>query len=223
MPFRKTVFVSEHYFHIFNRGVASQPVFITKRDYERFLTTLNYYQFYDPPLRLSKLLQLSKETRESYLSEMYAKKNKIVEVVAYCFMPNHFHLLLKQAREGGISRFLRLSVNSYAKYFNTKNKRGGSLFQDMFKAVRIENDEQLIHVSRYIHINPLVSYLVTAKELLNFSWSSLRTYIFGQEDKLVVPDIVLSNFKNGKDYLKFALDQESYGKELEKIKHLMLE
>ncbi len=223
MPFRKTVFASEQYYHIFNRGVASQPVFITRRDHERFLTTLSYYQFYDPPLRLSKLLQLSKETRESYLSEMYAKKNKIVEVVAYCFMPNHFHLLLKQVREGGVSRFLRLSVNSYAKYFNTKNKRGGSLFQDMFKAVRIENDEQLIHVSRYVHINPLVSYLVTAKELLNFPWSSLRTYVFGQEDKLVVPDIVLSNFKNGKDYLKFALDQENYGKELEKIKHLMLE
>lgn len=223
MPFRETVFASGQYYHVYNRGVASQPVFLSKRDYLRFLATLSYYQFQDPPLRLSKLLQLPKDTRESYLAEMYKKKDKIVEVIAYCFMPNHFHLLLKQVKQNGVSRFLRLSVNSYAKYFNTKHERPGSLFQDMFKAVRIENDEQLVHVSRYIHINPLVSYLVSRDDLLAYPWSSLNVYVLGQKNQFVVRDIVLSNFTNGQEYLRFCLDQEDYGKKLEYIKHLTLE
>ncbi len=119
-------------------------------------------------MRLSKLLQLMTEIREQMLTTVAKNDNKSVEVVAYCLMPNHFHLLVKQVSEGGISKYLRQAINSYAKYFNTKYKRVGSLFQDMFRAVHIETDEQFIHVSRYIHLNPLVSYLVGKKELLSY-------------------------------------------------------
>lgn len=157
------------------------------------------------------------------LSSVNKANKKTVEMVAYCFMPNHFHLLLKQVTDGGISKYLRQSVNSYVKFFNTKHKRVGSLFQGMFKAVHIESDEQLIHVSRYIHLNPLVSYLVDQKELLGYSWSSLQTYIGKTDDNFITTKSVLSHFKSRNEYLQFIFDQEDYGKNLERLKHLVFE
>jgi len=223
MPYRKTVFASGQYYHIYNRGVAYQPIYKNKRDYERFLLTLSYYRFRDCPVRLSKLLQTPKAIRDDILAALAKDDCKSVRIVAYCLMPNHFHLLVQQAKEDGISKYLRQSINSYAKYFNTKYKRVGSLFQDMFKAVRIESDEQLIHVSRYIHLNPLVSYLVNREELLAYPWSSLKSYHGKSDCDLVVAETVLAHFKNGKEYMQFILDQEDYGKKLEHIKHLMLD
>lgn len=223
VPYRKTVFASGEYYHIYNRGVASQPIFKNRRDYERFILTLSYYRFRDSPLRLSKLLQLPKETRDDMLATLAKNDNKNVEVIAYCLMPNHFHLLVKQVSEGGVSKYLRQSINSYAKFFNTKYKRVGSLFQDMFKAVRIESDEQLVHISRYIHLNPLVSYLVNREELLEYPWSSLHSYFEKSDADFIAAESVLVNFKNGKEYLQFVLAQEDYGKKLEHIKHLTLE
>lgn len=223
MPYRQTVFASGEYYHIYNRGVAHQPVFKSKRDYERFILTLSYYRFHNVPLRLSKLLQLSKEARDDILSALYKEDSKTVEIVAYCLMPNHFHLLVKQTDEGGISKYLRQSINSYAKFFNTKYKRIGSLFQDMFKAVLIESDEQLIHVSRYIHLNPLVSYLVNREELLEYPWSSLHSYLERSEGYFVDAEPVMAHFKSGEKYMQFVLDQEDYGKTLERIKHLLQE
>ncbi|KKQ34050.1 MAG: hypothetical protein US51_C0054G0003 [Microgenomates group bacterium GW2011_GWA2_37_6] len=137
-------------------------------------------------------------------------------------MPNHFHILVQQITNGGISKFLKLITDSYTRYFNTKSERVGPLFQGAFKAVRIENDDQLIHVSRYIHLNPLVSYVVREKDFLEYPWSSLRNYISG-DFQFVNPEIVLANFKSPQDYLRFVMDQKDYGKELEKIKHLTLE
>lgn len=223
MPYRKTVFASGEYYHIYNRGVAYQPIFKNKRDYERFILTLSYYRFHNVPLRLSKLLQLSKELRNDMLSSLYKDNKKTVEIITYCLMPNHFHLLVKQIDNGGISKYLRQSINSYAKFFNTKYKRVGSLFQDMFKAVRIESDEQLIHVSRYIHLNPLVSYLVNKKELLGYPWSSFQSYVEKSDDDFIATESVLAHFKNGKKYYQFVLDQEDYGKKLEHLKHLVFE
>ena len=221
MPYRKLVFASGEYYHIFNRGVAYQPIFKNKRDYERFVLTISYYRSLNLPFRLSKLLQLSRELKNEFLSSLSGDNNKTVEVVAFCLMPNHFHLLVKQILDGGISKYMRQSINSYAKFFNTKYKRVGSLFQDMFKAVRIESEEQLIHVSRYIHLNPLVSYMVNKDEFLLYPWSSLPFYIDKSETNFVTTDPILAHFKNRKEYVQFVFDQEDYGKKLEEVKHLL--
>ncbi len=223
MPYRKLIFVSGEYYHIFNRGVAHIPVFKNKRDYERFVLTMSYYRFQDPPVRLSKLLQLAKEIRAQMLTTITENDNTSVEIVAYCLMPNHFHLLVKQISEGGISKYLRQSINSYAKYFNIKYKRAGSLFQDMFKAVHIESDEQFVHVSRYIHLNPLVASLVRREEFLHYPWSSLPSYVKKSDLDFVDTASILAHFKNRKEYLQFVLDQEDYGRKLEEIKHMVLE
>ncbi len=151
MPTRKIPFVNGEYYHVLNRGVAHIPIFNNKRGYEQFTKTMLYYQIENPKPRLSYF---------SPKSPLLNVDKKIVEIVCYCLMPNHFHFLLRQVREGGISEFISKLSNSYTKYFNIKNKRIGPLFQGEFKAIHIETNEQLIHLSRYLHLNPLVAYLI---------------------------------------------------------------
>lgn len=222
MPARFTPLVVNQVYHIYNRGVARQPIYINKRDYERFLLTLSYYRFPAPLVKLSRLLQLPIAERERLLKEIDKKKEKLVEIISYVLMPNHFHLLIKQTGDNGISTFLRKSINSYTRYLNTKRSRVGPLFQGAFKAVRVEDDEQLLHLSRYIHLNPLVSFVVKESEFRNYPWSSFADYLKGQSNFLDV-NIVLSHFASSKSYEKFIFDQADYAKQLEKIKHLILE
>lgn len=141
-----------------------------------------------------------------------------VEILAYCLMPNHYHFLIKQLNDNGITSFMRHFMNSYAHYVNVKYKRVGPLFQGRFKNVLIESDEQLLHVSRYIHLNPLVSGLID--DLNDYPWSSYFTYVQNKQDGLSSPDLILSNFKTKENYKEFLLDQEDYARSLEKMKHL---
>ena len=116
---------------------------------------------------------------------------------------------------------MRRFIHSYTKYRNVKYNRQGPVFQGIFKAVRIETDEQLVHVSRYIHLNPLVSLLV--KDLKLYPWSSYLEYIGMRDNPAVKKDEILSFFKSPKDYEKFILDQADYGTRLELIKHTMID
>jgi putative transposase len=122
--------------------------------------------------------------------------------------------------KNGITIFMSRTCNSYAKYFNTKYKRNGPLFQGNFKAVRITSNEQLIHVSRYIHLNPLVDYLT--KNLKDYPFSSFPEYL-GLEKGISSPKIVLDQFKTGKDYQDFVQDQKDYAQRLKEIKRFALE
>lgn len=222
MPIRKIPLVADQFYHVYNRGVARQPVFLNKREYERFLLSLRYYRYNKPPLKLSRFLSLPEKDRNNLLEELNNKKGWSVEIISFVLMPNHFHLLLKQKEGNGISTFMRRAINSYTRYFNTKHARVGSLFQGVFKAIRVETDEQLIHLSRYIDLNPLVSYVVKDKDFMDYPWSSLSEYLKG-ETGLIESKYVLSHFRSVNEYKKFVLDQKDYAKELEKIKHLVIE
>lgn len=139
-------------------------------------------------------------------------------------MPNHVHFLIKEIKQKGISTFMSNFQNSYAKYFNLKTDRSGSLFQTMFKAVRIETDEQLIHVARYIHLNPVTAFILkTVKDLKSYPWSSFSTYSTKQISDLINTDIILSYFPSINKFVEFTEDQTSYQRELDGIKHLTLE
>ena len=146
---------------------------------------------------------------------------KIVDIICYCLMPNHFHFLLRQKRTGGITEFASKLSNSYTKYINVKNKRVGPLLQGDFKAVYIGANEQLIHLSRYIHLNPLIGYVT--KDLAAYRWSSYPDYINLTNSEICDKKIILDQFKSPEEYKKFVLDQESYGRELEMIKHQLLD
>lgn len=222
MPYRKTPLVNGEYYHIFNRGVARQPTFNLKKDYQRFLLCLSYYRFADIPCRLSRFLQIHVEEREQILKELQKTNKQKVEIIAFCLMPNHFHILIKQFEDNGISMFLRQITDSYTRYFNTKNDRNGPIFQGAFKAVHVQTTEQLLHLSRYIHINPLASFVIRDSELFSYPWSSITNYL-SKNIGFVSPEIVLNNFKDPKSYKAFLLDQVEYAKELERIKHLIVE
>jgi putative transposase len=138
-------------------------------------------------------------------------------------MPNHFHFLIQETTNKGTSSFISNFQNSYAKYFNTKNKRNGSLFQQMFKSVLIETDEQLLHIARYIHLNPLTSFILKdIDELSSYPWSSFQEYI-GTEAKIVDKKLILNLFPSINHFIEFTKDQIDYQRQLDKIKHLTFE
>lgn len=224
MPGRKVVLANNETYHIVNRGIASQPVFLQKRDYQRGLDTFYYYQNRNLPLKYSRFLDQSKDRRLDILKSLKSEKNFLAEIIAFCFMPNHFHFLLKQKTDNGISKFLSNFTNSYTRYFNTKAERQGPLFQGKFKAVRIETDEQLLHVSRYIHLNPYTSYMVkTIKDLENYPHSSFPEYLGKMKTSFCNKELVLDHFKDTQTYKNFVFDQADYQRRLEEIKHLTLE
>lgn len=136
-------------------------------------------------------------------------------------MPNHFHFLLRQKQKNGVSTFAANFTNSYTRYFNTKHERVGPLFQGLFKAVRVESDEQLMHISRYIHLNPISSFLVEPDRLENYQWSSYPEYVVpSSKNNITNKEIVLGLFSSRKAYKQFVLDQVDYARRLEQIKHL---
>lgn len=217
------MFVNNQIYHVFNRTIEKKPAFTDKKEYERAILSLSYYRFDGSSfLRLSKVLILNKEDRELFFNKLKSG-NKMVRILSYCLMPNHFHLLLEQLSDQGIKKYLSNFSNSYTRYFNTKHKRIGALFQGIFKAVRIEDDEQLIHVSRYIHLNPITSCLVTEKNLDTYSWSSFPEFIDRRDGELCDTRRILDFFPSKKAYWNFIYNQIDYAKNLEQIKHLLFE
>ncbi|MBI2327635.1 transposase [Candidatus Curtissbacteria bacterium] len=212
MPFRKVLFANGEYYHVFNRGVGQMAIFLNKFDYKRFLKTTFYYQIKGSKPRFSIFAPTTNKLDAS---------KKIVEIVAYCIMPNHFHFLLRQETDGGIIELVRKLCNSYAKYFNIKNHRVGPLFQGEFKAVHIETEEQLIHLSRYIHLNPLVGFVTS--DLESYRWSSYKEFLRLEDSKFCLKDVVLNRFKSINDYKEFIISREDYGKKLEMIKHQLID
>lgn len=212
MSIRKTPLVSGEYYHVFNRGVAKMQIFNNFYDHNRFFKCVLYYQIDSEKPRFSVF---TPETNKLDSSK------KIVDIISYCLMPNHFHFLLKQVRDGGISEFISKISNSYTKYFNIKNGRVGPILQGDFKSVHIESNEQLLHVSRYVHLNPLIGYVV--KKLEMYKWSSYSEYIGDISDKICEKKIILDQFDSADHYRKFVLDHIDYAHKLDNIKHLLLD
>lgn len=223
MPLRKTPFITSEIYHVVSRSVGQIPVFQNKRDYSRILKVIDFYRYFHPRLRFSFYNRLPREEKEKFLNDLRNKSETLVEIFAFCLMPNHLHFLVKQIREAGIPIFMRNLQDSYARYFNTKYQRIGSLFQSMFKAVRIETDEQLLHVSRYIHLNPVTSYLIELENLDDYPLSSFAEYTKRQSLEFVSPSFILGFFKNLEEYHRFVVDQADYQRKLKNIEHLILE
>ena len=212
MASRTIPFVNGEYYHIFNRGVAKMQIYSNSYDYSRFIKTFLYYMIDGSKPKFSIFTPTTKELDTS---------KRIVDIVCYCLMSNHFHFLLQQKREGGITEFVSKLSNSYTKYVNVKNHRVGPLLQGEFKAVHVETNEQLLHLSRYIHLNPLVGYII--KDLESYRWSSYPEYIGLYNNSIYTKEIILNQFKSPSEYKQFTLDQEDYGKKLEMIKHQLID
>ena len=223
MSYRRTPIVTGEVYHTFNRSIARQPFFLNVRGYSRAIELINFYSYVQPSLRFSHYNRLPLKEKADFLKDLKNKGRKQIQLFAFCLMPNHIHFLMKELEKNGISRFMSNFQNSYAKYFNLKNDRTGSLFQSMFKAVRIESDEQLIHVCRYIHLNPLTSYIIKDFDVLeNYPWSSYSEY-FKENSDLVDTSLISGFFPSIKEFEKFTSDQVDYQRQLNQIKHLSLD
>lgn len=216
---RKTVFVNENYYHVFNRGIERRPTFTNVKEFSRAKELLYFYQFKDLPLKYSQLKKLPIDQRTEMLDNI-SKNDKLVEIICYCFMPNHFHFLLRQKLEKGIATFVANFTNAYTKYFNIRHEREGSLFQGVFKAVFVETEEQLLHLSRYIHLNPVASSLIHMDNIDSYRWSSYPEYLAITNEDICEKQMVLDFFKSVTRYTEFVKDHADYAKELDKIKHL---
>ena len=223
MPIREDPLVDGEIYHIINKGVASMSIFIDDRHYQRFLETALYYQHKNPPLRYSYFERLAQADKADALLKLSQAK-KFVDIICFCLMPNHFHFLLKQVADNGISEFMRKFSESYTHYFNVKHSRKGPLFQGRFKSVRIESEQQLLHVSRYIHLNPYSSGIVkTVADLKKYYYSSLPEYLGLTKNEICQKEIVTGYFQKPGSYQEFVFEQADYQRELALIKHLLLE
>ncbi len=212
---RKIHIAQGEYYHIFNRGNNRQVIFLDEHDKIRFLFLIIYLQsplFFENLNRQifhflkNKLFNINKDVENQITNKRY------VELINFALMPNHFHLTVHEFKEKGIAQYMQRVLCAYTKYFNNKYKKSGHLFQGPYKAVHIEDNNQLLYLSTYIHRNPRGLPGWKNKEHL-YQWSSYQDYIKENRwDKLLKQDIILNQFSNKKEYCSFA--KSSPAKEL---------
>lgn len=176
----KTVLTTGEIYHIFNRSIAEFKIFKSHSDFSRIKEAIQYYQIQKRPFSFTYFNKIQKnitkhKRSKSEISIDMDKNNKLVQIIAYCIMPTHIHLVLKELGERGVVIFMSNLLNSYSRYFNIKHKRKGPLWEGRFKRVLVENDEQLLHLTRYIHLNPVTAYLVNKPE--DWEASSYKEYL----------------------------------------------
>ena len=184
----KINYVPGHYYHIYNRGVNRQSIFFAKHNWGFFIQRLREY---------------------------FTDETAII--IAYCLMPNHFHLLIRVLSEGFAMGVMQPFSTSYTKAINKEQNRVGSLFQGRYKGKHVDKEGYLLHLSRYIHRNPVEAKLV--KHPADWQFSSYRDYVGLRAGSLPNADIVLSQFGSRAEYAAYVEKEDDY---LE-IKHLLFE
>jgi putative transposase len=192
---RKIPFINGEYYHIYNRGVDKRKVFLCHYDYLRFLKSLREFNCEDPvvSLYLKDRLLAAKPLKTKKLPQ----GKKIVEIISYCLIPNHFHLILKQLKEGGISEFMKRVGGGYTWHFNYKYKRSGSLFQGTFKAIHIDTNSYLLYLSAYVNGN----YMIHKIKNINWRFTGLN-----DKKNLCNMKVVSDEFGSISKYKKYVYD-----------------
>lgn len=257
MPYRKEEFLNNEMHHIVLRGIDENLIFKNKDDYYRGIFSI--YEFNDS---MPVVIQKRREKRKSFkkqlqesrrrastglstgLSMVFSglefidERDKLIDVLCFCFMPNHIHLLLRQIKEGGIHKFMVKLGSGYGRYFNQKHQRKGYVFQNRFRSVTIKDNNQLMTVVNYIHANPISliepnfkeqgikNHFV--KEIINFlktyKWSSFQDYIGIKNFPSVTErEFLLEAMGREKGIMDNITDWISYKKELSEHNNLFLE
>lgn len=186
-------------YHIFNRGVEKREIFLDDSYYRRFTETVNYYQRAQP-------IKLSFHLKETEQPGSENNGKKLVSILCFCLMPNHYHLILKQLDDNGITKFMNDISNSYTRYFNTRLKRSGHLFQGSFKSKLIGSEESFLQVSRYIHLNPQDIHPEGGKQFIEaYPYSSYRLFL-GHVNKFgpTLREDVIEYINSAKEYQEFV-------------------
>lgn len=224
----KPQFVENEIYHIYNRGVEKRNIFIENKDYFRFIHDLFEFNDENPILNMSYYFNTkAMEVEPQYLKKGRKPRKLLVEILAFCLMPNHYHLILRQRVENGIVKFMQKLGTGYTMYFNKRNERVGGLFQGRYKAVLIKDEAHFIHLPFYIHTNPLdlIYRGSTSIDLENYRWSSYLDYIGKKNFPSVTSREFLLEFFEGEKEYKKATRQWIKEKEenLEKIRDVIIE
>lgn len=204
MPTKNTIktYITDGIYHIYNRGVDKREIFLGERDYNIFLYYLRSY-----------LLPVSAQEKPPsnirYLQN-FTLYNEI-RLIAYVLMPNHFHLLVQQKSEKAITEYMKRLSNGYVEYFNKRYERAGALFQSRYKAVLINDDNYLLHLTRYIHLNPLELFTIDKdifNKLQHYPFSSYPDYIGKRNSGWLNNKMILEYFKNNQDQYGFGSYEE---------------
>ncbi|MFA5838582.1 MAG: transposase [Candidatus Paceibacterota bacterium] len=203
---RENISVDEHY-HIYNRGVGKKIIFKDERDRIRFLFIILYFQAENYFPQISRIISSYVKHRVFDIDDDVKSqiiKERFVELVGFVLMPNHFHLIVKEVKEGGMGKYMQRVLNSYAKYFNARYGVSGHLFESPYKAVHVEDNEQLLYLSAYVHLNPKELNLWNGKEDI-FPWSSYQDYVRENRwDEILKTEIIFEQFKNKGEYKSFV-------------------
>ena len=177
----KPVFANNELYHVYNRGVEKRNLFMDEEDYSRFVHNLYDFNDHSPVLNVKYYFdQQSRTVQSRVLKGRKEPRKLLVDILVFTMMPNHFHLLLRQKRENGISRFMQKLGTGYSMYFNKKYERVGALFQGKFKASHVNEEIYFIHLPHYIHTNPLELSCrgqTPIAFLSDYRWSSFPDYI----------------------------------------------
>jgi putative transposase len=187
---RKEKFEVDEYYHVFNRGVEKRRIFYKKADYERFINYLIIFNTTESSWKINNKNKFEIDDEK-----------QLVKIIAYCINPNHFHLILRENKEDGISRFMKKICTGYAMYFNKKNERSGILFQGRYKASHISTDDLLLYISAYVNCNSEIHGIETAEK---YPWCSFPEYLNINTKGICNKDLILNQFKGLEEYKKFC-------------------
>jgi len=196
----------DSYYHVFNRGMSKGNIFLDDSDYRYFLGLIGRY------LSGAKVTDAHRNQSPDY--------SENITMLAYCLMPNHFHLLLHQQDANALTSFMRSLGTAYSMYFNKKYKRSGALFQGRYKAIMANEDSYFTHLSRYIHLNPLD----IGEDYRSYRYSSYQAWAGGSVGHdWLDPSRGMAEFRNEQEYEKFVADYLSVRAKLDEIKRLLRE
>jgi len=209
MPAKNSIkqYIENGFYHIYNRGVDKRNIFLDDQDYRVFLHLLKFYlspqeqkyQNQHPLTEVTGIIPVRLHLFETLPNE--------IDLLTFCLIANHFHLLLKQITADGVTKLLRRITITYAMYFNKRYKRVGHLFQGIFKAAFIENDAYLLYLSKYIHLNPTE---LTGIIPVNYPYSSYAYYMGTKSAPWIKPKFILDYFQNNKNDLLLPKQINSY-------------
>ena len=211
---RKIKFVPGEYYHVYDRTIRGMTEFKNVKNALKLTQSFLIANSTESG-RAFQFLRDNKNASAKDVLKILKEGEKLVDILCYSIMPDHYHLLLRERNENGISNFIRKCNISIAKYINIKNNRLGPIFESRFKAKHINSNDYLLHLSLYIHLNPLdilsgrrwrvnklKNWSSEKKKLLNYPWSSLRSFLDDDYQNPIISDtgVILSQFSGGKDY-----------------------
>jgi REP element-mobilizing transposase RayT len=199
MPRRNTARqdAPDSFYHVYARGNSRHRIFFDEQDYLYFFTLFARY--------------LSPHEVKDPYGVSYPNFYNRVDLLAFCLMPNHFHLLVYQREPLGLTRLMQSIMTSYSRYFNKKYRRSGSVFESRFRASMITDDAYLLHITRYIHLNP--------RQWRDYEYSSLPYYLQRTEESWLRPKRMLELFDGPVAYEQFVADYEENKKMIDILKH----